>query len=98
MSAQPGAWLAAARRVARLAAAAANCALSCRGFPVLDVEGPDLPPAVLVLRSREFQPLPVEPFSQTRLRPSVFILSSSSSVLAALQRDHPVPDVAAARV
>lgn len=30
-----------------------HCDLSCRGFPVLDVEGIDLPPSFLILWPRE---------------------------------------------
>lgn len=62
----------------------ANCDLSCRGFPVLDVEGLDLPPPVLVLRSREFEPLSVDLFSETRLHPFVLIFSSGSSTTESL--------------
>lgn len=62
----------------------ANCDLSCRGFPVLDVEGLDLPPPVLVLRSREFEPLSVDLFSETRLHPFVLVFSSGSSTTESL--------------
>lgn len=57
-----------------------HCDLSCRGFPVLDVEGIDLPPSFLILWPRESSDfLLMCVFSETPLHPFVFIFSSGSS-------------------